>query len=99
MWGLQPPSGRQTGKEKRPSSDLQQRVFGRGQKIDGGREFLEELGGHVAQADALDPVHQQVQVGPDLDAPGPLVEASHRACRQQKTQLQFKGNLDALMYY
>lgn len=58
------------------SSDLQEGFFGRGQQIDGSRELLEELGGQIAQADALDPVHCEVQVSPDLNAPGPLVEPS-----------------------
>lgn len=61
------------------SSDLQQRFSGCGQQIDGGRKLLEEFGGRVAQTYALDPVHQQVQVGPDLHPSGPLVETPDRS--------------------
>lgn len=65
-----------TNREERGGcpSDLQEGFFGCGQQIDSGGKLLEELGGQIAQSDALDPVHQQVQVGPDLDAAGPLVE-------------------------
>lgn len=49
-------------------SDLHEGFFRRGQQIDSGRQLLEELGGQVGQTDALDPVHQQVQVGTDLNA-------------------------------
>lgn len=61
------------------SSDLQQGFFGCGQQIDSSRELLEKLGGQITQTDALDPVHQQVQVGPDLHASGPLIEPSDRS--------------------
>lgn len=61
------------------SSDLQKGFFGCGQQIDSSRKFLEELGGQIAQTDALDPVHEQVQVGPDLHTSGPLVESSNRS--------------------
>lgn len=57
------------------SSDLLQGFSGRGQQIDSGRKLLEVFVGQIAQTDALDPVHQQVQVGPDLNPSGPLVEA------------------------
>lgn len=60
------------------SSDLQEGFFGCGQQIDSSRELLEELGGQVAQTDALDPVHQEVQVSADLNTSGPLVEPSDR---------------------
>lgn len=60
------------------SSDLQEGFFGCGQQIDSSRELLEELGGQIAQTDALDPVHQEVQVSPDLNTSGPLVEPSDR---------------------
>ena len=63
------------------SSDLQQVFFGGGQQIDSSRKLLEEVVAQVAQTDALDPVHQQVQVGPDLNASGPLVEPSDRSWR------------------
>lgn len=61
------------------SSDLHEGFFGCSQQIDSSRKLLEELGGQIAQTDALDPVHQQVQVGPDLNTSGPLVEPSDRS--------------------
>lgn len=79
LWGLHPPMNRQTGKEKRMSSDLQEGFFGCGQQIDSSRKLLEELGSQIAQTDTLDPVHQQVQVGSDLNTSGPLVEPSDRS--------------------
>lgn len=62
-------------------SHLQQRLLGRGQQVDGGGQLLEEVGGQIGQADALDPVHEEVQVGPDLNASRPLVEPGHGAWR------------------
>lgn len=64
------------------TSDLQECFFGRGQQIDRCRQLLEELGGQLAQTDALEPVHHQVQVGPDLDTARPLVEPHHRTWRE-----------------
>lgn len=50
------------------STDLQQGFFGCGQQIDSSRDLLEEFSGQITQTSALDPVHQQVQIGPDLHA-------------------------------
>lgn len=61
------------------SSDLQEGFFGSGKQVDSSRELQEVLGGQIPQTDALDPVHQQVQVGPDLDTSRPLVEPSDRS--------------------
>lgn len=76
---LHPPAVRQTGKEKRMSADLQKGFFGCGQQIDSSRELLEEFTSDIAQSDVLHPVHQQVQIGPDLYTTGPLVEPSNRS--------------------
>lgn len=60
------------------SSDLQEGFFGCSQQINSSRKLLEEFGRQIGQTDALDPVHEQVQVGPDLNTSGPLVEPSDR---------------------
>ena len=65
------------------SSDLQECFFGCGEKIDGSGELLKELCGQVTQAHALKPVHQQVQVGPDLHPSGPLVEPTSRTYQRK----------------
>lgn len=57
-------------------SDLQQGLFGSCKQVDGWREFLEEVGSQISQSDALSPVHQQIQVGPDLHSSRPLVETT-----------------------
>lgn len=61
------------------SSDLQEGFFGCGQQIDSSRKLLEEFICQIAQSDALNPIHQQVKVGPDLNPSGPLVEPSDRS--------------------
>lgn len=61
------------------SSDLQEGFFGCGQQIDSSRKLLEKLSGQIPQTNTLDPVHQQVQVGADLNSSRPLVEPSNRS--------------------
>ena len=43
-------------------------------------EFPEELSGNVTQPSPLQPVQDKIQVGSDLDSPGPLIERSALTC-------------------
>lgn len=72
------------------SSDLQEGFSRCGQQVDSGRKFLEELSGQIPQTSTLDPVHQQVQVGPNLNPSGPLVEPGHRPWTMKQTEVRLQ---------
>lgn len=77
------------------ASDLQQGLFGSCKQVDGWREFLEEVGSQISQSDALSPVHQQIQVGPDLHSSRPLVETTSRPLNHNHNNINSEDTIRA----
>lgn len=59
---------------------LEQGGAGHTEQVHSYGEFPEEFSGNVAQPGPLQPVQDEVQVGPDLDSSGPLIERSALTC-------------------